>query len=163
MAGPAATAVPSAGASIHRLLEPRVLLKDKFLSLIRASLILQLLSCDFCIQSRALKFAALLGGFRQKPFNIGLQSQCTPRYLCASLPRRHLKELTSLCGQSMGKDKPHIAVTSSEPPLWPPAQCSVAATGQAPHHSSPFLYSLQDCGQWTEAHPGCGATLCQHL
>lgn len=63
----------------------------------------------------------------------------------------------------MGKDKSHTAVTSSEPPLWTPAQCTVAAMGQAPHHSTPFPCPLQDCGQWTEAYPGCAATLCQHL
>lgn len=30
-----------------------------------------------------------------------------------------------------------MAVTSSEPPLWPSAECNVAATGQAPHSLTP--------------------------
>lgn len=120
-------------------------MKDKLLGRSRTSLILQSLSCDFCIQSRALKFAALLGGFRQKSFNVGFQGQCTPRYLCASLPRRHLKELTSLGGQPMGKDKPYIAVTSTEPLLWPPAQCGCHKSGTLSQHSIPLLLA----GLWS--------------
>ena len=42
----------------------------------------------------------------------------------------------------MEKDKPYLDMTSSRPPLWPPASCSTAAAGQAPRNST---LSLAPC------------------